>query len=195
MLSKTFALSFAATVLLSGCVAAPILIGAGVGAGAVTIAEDRRPQAQIAQDDASNTRIQELIAQQNLNSGSNRIRYTVYNGVVLLVGQVSSDNTRALVHQAAQSAPGVKNVINELSVGASIGASAIASDSFLSSKVRTKLANTRDFKSSHLTIIIENGSVYLMGLMTKEEQRIAVTVTRDVEGVKRVVRIMEDWGV
>jgi osmotically-inducible protein OsmY len=99
------------------------------------------------------------------------------------------------VHQAAQSAPGVKNVINELSVGASIGASVIASDSFLSSKVRTKLANTRDFKSSHLTIIIENGSVYLMGLMTKEEQRIAVTVTRDVEGVKRVVRIMEDWGI
>jgi osmotically-inducible protein OsmY len=31
--------------------------------------------------------------------------------------------------------------------------------------------------------------------MTKEEQRIAVTVTRDVEGVKRVVRIMEDWGI
>jgi hypothetical protein len=29
---------------------------------------------------------------------------------------------------------------------------------------------------------------------TKEEQRIAIAVTRDVDGVKRVVRIMEDWG-
>jgi osmotically-inducible protein OsmY len=34
-----------------------------------------------------------------------------------------------------------------------------------------------------------------MGLTTKEEQRIAVAVTREVDGVKRVVRIMEDWGV
>jgi osmotically-inducible protein OsmY len=33
-----------------------------------------------------------------------------------------------------------------------------------------------------------------MGLMTTEEQRIAVAVTRDVDGVKRVVRIMENWG-
>jgi osmotically-inducible protein OsmY len=180
--------------VLSGCVAAPIIVGAGAGAGAMMISEDRRPQAQISQDAATDTRIQELFNQQNLNASPNRIRYTVYNGVVLLVGQVSSDAARALAHQAAQSAPGVKNVINELTVGPEISARVIAEDSYLSSKVRTALARTRDFKSSHLTIVVENGSVYLMGLMTKEEQRIAVAVTRDVDGVKRVVRIMEDWG-
>jgi osmotically-inducible protein OsmY len=158
------------------------------------VSEDRRPQAQIAQDDAATTRIQDLFAQQGLNGEPNRIRYTVYNGIVLLVGQVPNDTVRALAHQAAQSAAGIKNVINELTVGKTIGASTIASDSYLSSKVRSKLASTRDFKSSHLTIVVENGSVYLMGLMTKEEQRIAVAVTRDVDGVKRVVRIMEDWG-
>lgn len=195
MFSKTLAVALAATTLLAGCVAAPVLIGAGAGAGAVVLAEDRRPQSQIAQDDAANSRIQDLFAQQGLNSDPNRIRFTVYNGIALLVGQVPNDNARALAHQAAQSAPGIKNVINELTVGPAIGASVLASDSYLSSKVRTKLANTRDFKSSHLTIVVENGSVYLMGLMTKEEQRIAVAVTREVDGVKRVVRIMEDWGV
>ncbi len=195
MMSKTALIALATTtLLLSGCVAAPVLIGAGAGAGAMMVSEDRRPQAQIAQDDAATTRIQDLFAQQNLNGEPNRIRYTVYNGVALLVGQVPNDAARALAHQAAQSAPGIKNVINELTVGKTIGASTIASDSYLSSKVRSKLANTRDFKSSHLTIVVENGSVYLMGLMTKEEQRISVAVTRDVDGVKRVVRIMEDWG-
>jgi osmotically-inducible protein OsmY len=179
---------------LSGCVAAPVLIGAGAGAGAVLLAEDRRPQAQLSQDDNTTTRIQELFAQQKLNTSANRIRYTVYNGVVLLVGQVPNDQVRAAAHQAAQSAPGVKNVINELTVGKPISASRITEDSFLSSKVRTKLTATRDFKTSHLTIVVENGSVYLMGLMTKDEQRIAVSVVRDVDGVKRVVRIMEDWG-
>ena len=195
MISKTLMIALASTtLLLSGCVAAPVLIGAGAGAGAMMVGEDRRPQAQIAQDDAATTRIQDLFAQQGLNGEPNRIRYTVYNGIVLLVGQVPNDTVRALAHQAAQSAAGIKNVINELTVGKTIGASTIASDSYLSSKVRSKLAGTRDFKSSHLTIVVENGSVYLMGLMTKEEQRISVAVTRDVDGVKRVVRIMEDWG-
>jgi osmotically-inducible protein OsmY len=186
---------FTVSIALSGCVAAPLLVGAGAGAGVMLVNEDRRPQAQIAQDDAANNRIQDLFAQQGLNASPNRIRYTVYNGVVLLVGQVGNDSARMLAHQAAQSAPGIKNVINELTVGPSIGASVIASDSYLSSKVRAKLADVRDFKSSHLTIVVENGSVYLMGLMTKDEQRIAVSVTRDVDGVKRVIRIMEDWGI
>jgi osmotically-inducible protein OsmY len=195
MFYKTLSFALLATSLVAGCVAAPVLVGAGAGAGAVILSEDRRPHAQVSQDDAANSRIQDLFSQQGLQNSPNRIRYTVYNGVVLLVGQVPNDNIRALAHQAAQSAPGIKNVINELTVGAPIGANVIASDSYLSSKVRTKLANTRDFKSSHLTIVVENGSVYLMGLTTKEEQRIAVAVTREVDGVKRVVRIMEDWGV
>ncbi|MCI4411778.1 MAG: BON domain-containing protein [Thiotrichales bacterium] len=196
MLHKTLLITLTAAVtLLSGCVAAPLVVGAGAGAGAVALSDDRRPQAQIAQDDASTSRIQELLDQQKLADSPNRIRYTVYNGVVLLVGQVANDNIRALAHQAAQSAPGVKNVINELTVGPALSTTQIAEDSYLSSKVRTKLATTRDFKSKHLTIVVENGSVYLMGLMTREEQRIAVAVTRDVDGVKRVVRIMENWGV
>jgi osmotically-inducible protein OsmY len=196
MLHKTLLITLTAAVtLLSGCVAAPLLVGAGAGAGAVALSDDRRPQAQIAQDDASTSRIKELLDQQKLADSPNRIRYTVYNGVVLLVGQVANDNIRALAHQAAQSAPGVKNVINELTVGPALSTTQIAEDSYLSSKVRTKLATTRDFKSKHLTIVVENGSVYLMGLMTSEEQRIAVAVTRDVDGVKRVVRIMENWGV
>ncbi|MBP7900862.1 MAG: BON domain-containing protein [Gammaproteobacteria bacterium] len=194
MTLKPLLLSLAAITLLSGCVAAPVVIGAGVGAGAVAVSDDRRSQAQITQDDAASQRIKELFAEQKLDSSPNRIRYTVYNGVVLLVGQVPFDNMRALAHQAAQSAPGIKNVINELTVGSELSLSQITEDSYLSSKVRTKLATTRDFKSKHLTIVVENGSVYLMGLMTTEEQRIAVAVTRDVDGVKRVVRIMENWG-
>lgn len=194
MLLKPLLISLTAITLLSGCVAAPVVIGAGVGAGAMAISEDRRSQAQVAQDDAAAQRINELLAQQQLNASPNRIRFTVYNGVVLLVGQVPFDNIRALAHQAAQSAPGIKNVINELTVGSELTLTQITEDSYLSSKVRTKLATTRDFKSKHLTIVVENGSVYLMGLMTTEEQRIAVAVTRDVDGVKRVVRIMENWG-
>jgi osmotically-inducible protein OsmY len=194
MLLKPFIMSLTALTLLSGCVAAPVVIGAGVGAGAMAVTEDRRPQSQIAQDDATAVRIKELLAEQKLDNSPNRIRYTVYNGVVLLVGQVPLDNIRALAHQVAQSAPGVKNVINELTVGSELRLTQITEDSYLSSKLRTKLATTRDFKSKHLTIVVENGSVYLMGLMTREEQRIAVAVSRDIDGVKRVVRIMENWG-
>ena len=183
----------ACSTVLAGCVAAPVLVGAGAGAGAMMLTEDRRPQKQITQDAAASERIQELFNQQGLNSDPNRIRVTVFNGIVLLVGQVPSDENRAMAHQLAQSAPGIKNVINELSVGAALTATTIAADGFLSSKVRTALTRTRDFKSSHLTIVVENGSVYLMGLMTEEEQRIGVGVTRNVSDVKRVVKIMETW--
>lgn len=179
--------------LLTGCVAAPVIVGAGAGAGAMLVTEDRRPQKQITLDASAHERISEQFEKHGYHSDPNRIRTTVYNGVVLLVGQVPSEQVRASVHQIAQSAPSVKNVINELTVQPAITASTIATDSVVSTKVRTALTRTRDFKSSHLTIVVENSSVYLLGLMTEEEQRIAVGVTRNVDGVKRVVKIMETW--
>jgi osmotically-inducible protein OsmY len=134
-----------------------------------------------------------MFEKQGFNAEPNRIRVTVYNGVVLLIGQVPSEQIRATAHQVAQSVAGIKNVINELTVQRPINASTIATDSVVSTRVRADLARVRDFKSTHLTIVVENSSVYLLGLMTDEEQHIAVTVTSNVSGVKRVVKIMEKW--
>ncbi len=190
---STLVLSAGLIALLSGCVAAPVLVGAGAGAGAMLVSEDRRPQKQITQDAGAYERVIDMFEKQGFNAEPNRIRVTVYNGVVLLVGQVPSEQIRATAHQVAQSVAGIKNVINELTVQRPINASTIATDSVVSTRVRADLARVRDFKSTHLTIVVENSSVYLLGLMTDEEQHIAVTVTSNVSGVKRVVKIMEKW--
>lgn len=194
MFIKSIIASLGALYLLTGCVAAPIAVGAGLGAGAVMVSDDRRTQEQIVIDDRASKHIYSLLNNQDLTVKPNRIRHTVFNGVVLLIGQVPYDNNRALAHQIADSTPGVKNVFNELTVGTELGLSQISEDSLLSSKVRAKLATTNNFKSKHLTIMVEDGSVYLMGLLTQEEQRIATSVTREVSGVSRVVTIMETWG-
>jgi osmotically-inducible protein OsmY len=40
-------------------------------------------------------------------------------------------------------------------------------------------------------VVTENGVVYLMGLVTRQEADAATDVTRQVDGVQRVVKVFE----
>ena len=46
-------------------------------------------------------------------------------------------------------------------------------------------------KSGNIKVKTENGSVYLMGAVTREQADIAVDITRKVDGVYRVVKIFQ----
>jgi osmotically-inducible protein OsmY len=53
------------------------------------------------------------------------------------------------------------------------------------------MVTTSNFKSSQVTIITEAGTVYLMGLVTKQAGHQAAEIARNVSGVKRVVKLFE----
>ena len=48
-----------------------------------------------------------------------------------------------------------------------------------------------DVDANRIEIVAENGVVYLMGLLTREEADLAVELTRDIGGVQKIVKVFE----
>jgi osmotically-inducible protein OsmY len=64
-------------------------------------------------------------------------------------------------------------------------------DTWITTKVRTRMMTNRDVPSDQIKIVVENGTVYLMGLISEMEGDNAANVARNVSGVSRVVKVFE----
>jgi len=114
-----------------------------------------------------------------------------YNGVVLLAGQVATANLSAKASEVAQSVNRVRKVHNELSVGGPISLVARSNDSWLTTKVKTRLLASNEAYGRKVKVVTENGVVYLLGLLTRAQADIAVSVTTAVYGVQKIVKVFE----
>ena len=116
---------------------------------------------------------------------------TSYNGIVLLTGQVINAELRTLAAETAARVKNVRQVRNELEIGANSGLAARSNDTLLTTKVKSKLLARSDIKDSRVKVVTENGIVFLMGLVTQKEADIASQVAQETSGVQKVVRLFE----
>lgn len=116
---------------------------------------------------------------------------TSYNGIVLLCGQVPNEELRNVAAQTAARVKNVRAVHNELTVGENMGFAVHSSDTLLTTKVKSKLLAAANIKDSRVKVITENGTVFLMGLVTRTEGDIAGREAQDTGGVQKVVRLFE----
>ena len=75
-----------------------------------------------------------------------------------------------------------------------IGASSLSSrsnDLLIAGKIKAKLIDTQDLITNSLYVVVERGSVYLMGRVTEREAGRAADIIRSVGGVQKVVRVFE----
>ncbi|MBU2885388.1 BON domain-containing protein [Gilvimarinus agarilyticus] len=114
-----------------------------------------------------------------------------FNAVVLLVGQVPTSDMRELAGATVKKLPNVRQVHNELQVQAPISLLDGANDSWLTTKIKSKLLTNRDIDGGRLNIITENNTVFLMGLVTHAEAKVITDIARHTGGVQKVVRVFE----
>ena len=115
-----------------------------------------------------------------------------HNGVVLLIGQVGSDFLRAQATEiASQASAKIKRIHNELEVAGKTGFLSRSNDAWIATKIRTLLIAESDVPSSRVKVIVENGAVYLMGLVSQSEGDSAANLARNVSGVTKVVKVFE----
>jgi osmotically-inducible protein OsmY len=175
------------TLLLQGC--AGLIIGAGVGA--VSVAHDRRTLGTQVDDTTAAGRISTAISNDVAINEQASISVQVFNGTALLIGQAP---TRALIQEAEKLASSVKNIKklhNQVRLGLPIPPSVVATDAWLASKIKTKLIADKRIDGLHIEIEVENGEVFLMGLVSEQESNIAVEITRNIQGVKQVIKVFE----
>ncbi len=176
-----------AALLLQGCAAA--LVAGGFGAAA--IAHDRRTVGTQLDDKTLASRISSKLNDNQAIKTHTNVNVHVYNGAALLVGQTPNDHLKRDVQKIVESVPNLKRIQNQLRISNPTAISTRSHDLWLASKVKTQLLTDKRIDGLHIEVVVEDGEVFLMGLVKEEEANIAVDVVRHIDGVARVIKAFE----
>ena len=113
------------------------------------------------------------------------------NGIVLLIGQVPSEDTKIIAGAKARGISNVRKVHNELLVSGPASYVVRTSDTLITTKVKARMVGETAFPASRIKVVTENGIVYLMGLVTQAEANWAVKVASNASGIQRIVKVFE----
>ena len=116
---------------------------------------------------------------------------TSFNGVVLLAGQTPRADLKAQAEQAAAAVQRVKTVHNELQIMQPSSLLARNNDAWLTTKIKTQMLTDASIPGSRIKVVTENGIVYLLGLLTKQEAAQATNLVQGVSGVQKIVKLFE----
>ena len=122
---------------------------------------------------------------------NSHIVVTSFNGIVLLAGQTPRADLKSLAEQTASQVQRVKRVHNELQVMQPSSILARNNDAWLTTKIKTQMLTDSAVPSSRIKVITENGIVYLLGLVTRQEANSATAVVQGVSGVQKIVKLFE----
>lgn len=187
--ARLTALSLAAVALvasLSAC--APLVLG-GAMAGGAMVATDRRTSGAQLEDQGielrATNRLRDLLGERG------NVSVTSYNRQVLLTGEVPTEADKAAVEKAVAGVDNVRSIANELAV---LGASSLtqrSSDTLITGRVKAAMVDARDLSANAVKVVTARGAVYLMGRVTQREADRATDITRNTQGVQRVVRVLD----
>ncbi|NBO10821.1 MAG: BON domain-containing protein [Methylophilaceae bacterium] len=116
---------------------------------------------------------------------------TSYNRHVLITGEVSNEANKAKAESLVKPIQNVNSINNQLVIGANSSISARSNDAYITSKVKTNFLTENKFAANHVKVVTENGTVFLLGLVTHKEGDDAAEIARTTSGVKKVVKDFE----
>jgi len=173
-------------VLTPACV--PVLLGAG-GAAAVSSLEDRRSTGAQLDDESIEIRATNRV---NDRFGDRvHVNVTSYNRIALVTGEVPDERARAEAEKIVLAVPNVRGITDDLQIAGPSSFGSRTNDSYLTTKVRGRLLDTKRLSPVHVKVVSEAGVVYLMGIVTDAEADEAVEIARTTGGVRKVVKAFE----
>lgn len=172
---------------LQGCVGTVIGAGATVG----TAAMEERGIAGVTDDAALRIRLNGLFSGKDERLWR-KVGLQVYMGRVLLTGAVETEDMRSEAVRLAWSAEGVKEVINEIQIAQSGGATGFARDTWITTLLTSTLLFDKDVSSIDYSVQSVGGTVYLIGLaQDRAELNRVMNHARGMSYVKKVVNYVQ----
>lgn len=180
-----------ASAIVSGCTAVAIGGATYATTTAVGTIVDRRTTGTVVDDKILEQKISYEIDQKLGKDTDSHITVTAYNRRVLLTGEIASESAKALASKVAASSTDVREVINELRVQKNASVFERMSDSTLATKVRAKIIGDQQVELNQMKIAVDRGIVYLIGILTVQENKKACQIAAATSGVSRVVSCAE----
>ncbi|HEU4709775.1 MAG TPA: BON domain-containing protein [Methylophilaceae bacterium] len=166
----------------------PVVVGGAAAAGVV--AADRRTAGTFVEDQSIELKAKKAIVD-NIGAANIDVSVTSFNRNILLTGQAIDEATKAKAETVAKTIENVRTITNELTVGEPSTFTENNNDAYITSKVKGRMLKENRFPANYVKVVTENGVVYLMGLVTKQEAEDAVDIARGTEGVEKVVKVFE----
>jgi len=180
-----------ATNLLYGC--APVVIG-GAAAGTAVVATSRRSPGAVVDDETIEMKARLAVVENKELNSQIHIEISSYNGVVLMTGEAPTAELRSQTENIVKEIPMLRQIHNEMVIGTPSPFKTRANDSLITAKVKVDLLRITDiegFNGARVKVVTDNGTVYLMGLVTRKEADAVTEVARQVGGVEKVVKLFE----
>jgi osmotically-inducible protein OsmY len=172
-----------AAMALSGCAGAVIGAGAAVGVAAA----QERSIGEAVDDKTIHTQIASAMLQKSEKIFTS-VNIEVLEGRVLLTGNVDTADDRAEAARIAWKVDGVREVLNEVTIGSESDLKDLAKDSWITTQVRAAILRNSDIVDINYSVETINAIVYLLGIAQNQAELDAlVSHTRSVKGVRRVV--------
>ncbi|MEY3933328.1 MAG: hypothetical protein RL426_974, partial [Pseudomonadota bacterium] len=178
-----FFISFVLLQLL-GCPAAII----GGGAIGIDTMADRRTPGVILED--SNIQLKAFNSIQKLK-GDIHTNVTSYNGHVLVLGQVPSEEIKSTITDQIKALANVKSVMNDLTIGPVNSLSERAEDTLITSNVKARFFKENKVSPFYVKVVTENKVVYLLGILNEKEAKEAEEIAQNTNRVIKVVKVFE----
>ena len=185
---KKIILVFILASSLSGCIPAAFIAGATAGGALIY---DHRNIKTIMADRNITYKAAKLIATDPALSDNTHISVATLNGIVLIVGQAPTDALREQAQNLVEQVPNIRRIYNRVSIESPTSVLTRSSDTWITTKVKTKMLAEKGLHSSQIKVVTENGVVYLMGLVSRPQSDLAANVARRVSGVQKVVKLFE----
>ncbi len=174
----------ASTLILQGCFT---LAATGIGA-TVLLVDDRRSAGIYIEDENIEWKGRARLIDRFNDA---HVNVTSFNLSVLLTGEVPSEQMKKDIEQSIRGIPSVKNVTNELAVAGNTSLAARSSDSLTTTNTKARFISNGKFSANHVKVVTETGTVFLMGIVTRDEGDAAAELARTTSGVSRVVKVFE----
>jgi osmotically-inducible protein OsmY len=110
------------------------------------------------------------------------------------VGQVPNEQVKQEAERVASQVRHVRKIHNELEIAGPTSTIVRSNDVYLTSRIKVQMLADKSIEGNRIKVITENGVVYLMGLVRRDEADRAVDITRSVTGVRKIVKVFEYIG-
>ncbi|KMT64557.1 BON domain-containing protein [Catenovulum maritimum] len=177
------------TPVLSGCVA---MLFAGAAGTTAVVANDRRTLGAQVEDKEIESKVVRWLKEAELDESVN-VKVLSFNRHILLIGQAPSDFLRDKVLDISSQYPNFIDLYNEIRIDEKITASEAGKDAWISTKIKSRMLADKELNGNHVKIYTEKGEVFLMGMLTPREKKVAITIARNIAGVKKVTDVFQDY--
>ena len=189
---STLLIALCMAVILTGC---PSFPSGGGTAGTL----DRRSTAAQSDDKVMEVKIlDEAMNYLNNHSSNKHFKPTIfvisYNCQILLLGLVASESDKNQVERVARAQPAAQKIYNYIDVAnQNRTLSHVKDDTWITSKIRTNLLNVKGVSPTHIKVVTYNGTTYVMGILTPDEQQSATNTISTTAGVQKVITLYQTF--